>query len=96
MHILPFLRHRTLRIPDASHARRRSQGLRLHPGETDYSTAVLWRAFTQRSDYQEDAVEGGCSVLILVSADVDGIAGLRLLTYLLRIENIQYTVKTVR
>jgi len=44
---------------------------------------------------QEDAASGGCTVLILVAPDVDGIASCRLFTYLLRVDNIQYTIKTV-
>lgn len=44
---------------------------------------------------QEDAVGGGCTVLILVSPEVDAIAACRLLTYLLRVDNIQYKIKLV-
>jgi hypothetical protein len=45
---------------------------------------------------QEDAVGGGCTVLILVAPEVDAIAACRLLTYLLRVDNIQYKIKLVR
>jgi hypothetical protein len=53
------------------------------------------RLLARRRSRRSRGVQGGCTVLVLVAPDVDAMASCRIVTYLLRNDNISYQIKPV-